>query len=261
VFHGIDMVLHFSWRFPEQGMTAAGLGSRDSFGSFRRALLLLAVFSLLGSGCGRRSPSEAADKELCAPNSVETPSEPAPAVSQEEPKAQADDLPLFVANSPFEGDGELPAEAKDDKRLWANSVLWQKAPELIVERWLSEEPRTEGKCVLIEFWATWCPPCRKSISLLNQFHKTFGDELVVTGISDEAEDTVRRFAEPRPEYSLAIDTQHRTKDALGVFGVPHVIILEPGGCVVWEGFPYLKGHELTEEVVRGILQAARKNQN
>lgn len=255
------MVLHSSWRFPEQGTTAAVLGLRGSFGSFRRVLLLAVAFGLLGSGCGRKSPSEAANEGPCAPNSIATPSEPVATVAKEEQRVQADDLSLFAANSPFEGHEELPAEAKDDKRLWANSVLWQKAPELIVEKWLSEEPRTQGKCVLIEFWATWCPPCRKSISLLNQFHKTFGGELVVIGISDEAEETVRRFAEPRPEYSMAIDTQHRTKDALGVFGVPHVILLEPGGTVVWEGFPYLKGHELTEEVVRGILQAARKNRN
>lgn len=238
-----------------------GMCLRGSFGSFGRVLLSLAAFSLFGSGCARKSSPNAVSEGPCAPNSVETPSEPASAVSQGQQGTQADDLPLFAANSPFGDDDELPAEAKDDKRLWANSVLWQKAPELIVEKWLSEEPRTEGKCVLIEFWATWCPPCRKSISLLNQFHKTLGGELVVIGISDEAEDTVRRFAEPRPEYHVAIDTQHRTKDALGVFGVPHVIIVEPGGWVVWEGFPYLKGHELTEEVVRGILQAAKKNQN
>jgi thiol-disulfide isomerase/thioredoxin len=224
-------------------------------------LLLCAAFSLIGLGCGRRLTFDAVEKAPSEANSAEIRSEPVPAVSEEQQGAAVDDLPLFAANSPFGDDDELPAEAKDEKRLWAHSVLWQKAPELVVEKWLSEKPRTAGKCVLIEFWATWCSPSRKSISLLNQFHQTFGDELVVIGISDEAEETVRRFAEPRPEYSMAIDTQHRTKDALGVFGVPHVILLEPGGSVVWEGFPYLKGHELTEEVVRGIVQAARKNRN
>ena len=140
-------------------------------------------------------------------------------------------------------------------------MLWEEAPELIVEKWLTEKPETEGKCVLIEFWATWCPPCRKSITLLNQFHKAFGEELVVIGVSHETEEAVRKFTEPRPEYYLAIDTQHRTKDALGVSGIPHVIILEPGGYVVWEGFPYLKGHELTEQVIREILQIAKEDQN
>jgi len=48
---------------------------------------------------------------------------------------------------------------------------------------------------------------------------------------------------------------------LGVFGVPHVILIEPDGHIVWEGFPYLKGYELTEQVVRRILQAAKENRD
>src|SRR4051812_13554317 len=63
----------------------------------------------------------------------------------------------------------------EDKRLWAKSVLNQKAPELVVEKWLTEKPDTKGKFVLIDFWATWCPPCRKAIPELNAFKKKFGD--------------------------------------------------------------------------------------
>jgi hypothetical protein len=50
------------------------------------------------------------------------------------------------------------------------------------------------------------------------------------------------------------------KNDLGVFGIPHCIIIEPDGYVVWEGFPLLKGHELTEEVVEKILEAGKKRQ-
>jgi cytochrome c biogenesis protein CcmG, thiol:disulfide interchange protein DsbE len=255
------MVLRPSVRSSVHGLIVVGVCLPGAFKSVGRVLLLWAAFGLLGSGCAPKSPPDAAGETPSAPNSVETPSESGLAVSQEQQGTETADLPLFAANSPFEGDDELPAKANDDKRLWAHSVLWEKAPELVVEKWLFEKPRTEGKCVLIEFWATWCPPCRKSITLLNQLHRTLSDELVVIGVSDEAEETVRRFAEPRPEYSLAIDTQHRTKDTLGVFGVPHILILEPGGYVVWEGFPYLKGHELTEQVVRRILQAAKEDRN
>jgi hypothetical protein len=39
-----------------------------------------------------------------------------------------------------------------------------------------------------------------------------------------------------------------------VKGIPHVMIIDPQGIVRWEGFPFLSGHELTEEVVKNLLR-------
>ena len=141
----------------------------------------------------------------------------------------------------------------EEKKLWAKSVLNQKAPELFVEKWLTPEPKREGKFVLIDFWATWCGPCRKAIPELNALHKKFGDRLVVIGISDEPEDKVKAMKTPAMEYASAIDTQARTKKSLEVKGIPHLILIDPQGVVKWEGFPFLEGHQLTEEVVAKIL--------
>jgi len=139
------------------------------------------------------------------------------------------------------------------KQLWAKSFLNQKAPDLIVEKWLTPEPDRRGKFTLIDFWATWCPPCREAIPELNGYHEKFGDKLVVIGISDETEAAVRALANPQIEYSIAIDTQARTKSAVGVTGIPHVLIIDPQGIVRWEGFPFLQGYELNEKVVADIL--------
>jgi cytochrome c biogenesis protein CcmG, thiol:disulfide interchange protein DsbE len=150
------------------------------------------------------------------------------------------------------------ATPKKPRRMWATSYRWAKAPELVVEKWLTDKPETKGKYVLIEFWATWCPPCRRSISLLNGFHKKYGDELVVIGISEESETDVRKLKTPKVEYYSAIDTQMRMKKEMGVFGIPHVIIVEPGGFVIWEGFPLLAEYELTEKIIEKILAVGRK---
>jgi thiol-disulfide isomerase/thioredoxin len=140
-----------------------------------------------------------------------------------------------------------------DKQIWAKRYLGQKAPKLEVEKWLTAEPDTKGKFVLIDFWATWCGPCRKAIPELNELHKKFGDKLVVIGVSDETEAKVKAMTEPKMDYAVAIDTKHRTKDAVEVKGIPHVILMDPEGIVRWEGFPLLKDEELTEKVVGDIL--------
>jgi cytochrome c biogenesis protein CcmG/thiol:disulfide interchange protein DsbE len=140
-----------------------------------------------------------------------------------------------------------------EKQIWAKSFLNQKAPELVIEKWLTKEPDRKGKFVLIDFWATWCPPCRKAIPELNNLYKKFGDRLVVIGLSDEPEAKVKGMTTPQIDYSVAIDTKARTKTAVGVSGIPHVLLIDPQGIVRWEGFPLLNGFELTEQVVADIL--------
>jgi cytochrome c biogenesis protein CcmG/thiol:disulfide interchange protein DsbE len=147
-----------------------------------------------------------------------------------------------------------PSGVAAEKRLWAKSVLDQKAPELVVERWLSKTPDTHGKFVLIDFWATWCGPCRKAIPELNDIHKTFGGKLVVIGLSDEPEDRIRAMKDPKIDYYVATDTRGRMKRQVEVKGIPHVIIIDPQGFVRWEGYPLLTGYELTPAVVKDILQ-------
>ena len=92
-----------------------------------------------------------------------------------------------------------------------------------------------GKVVLVNFWATWCPPCRAEIPDLIKLQEKYKDRLVVLGISeDEAPvDTVRAFvAEHKVNYFIAMTTPELSKVFRGVSALPTTFVLDMEGKIV-----------------------------
>ena len=120
---------------------------------------------------------------------------------------------------------------------------------MYVEKWLSEEPDIKDKFVLVDIWATWCPPCRRAIPHLNELHAKYKDRLVVIGLSNEPERDILRMAKPQIDYAVASDTQGRTSKALEVEGIPHLLLIDPEGTVRFQGLP----QALPEDELENLL--------
>jgi cytochrome c biogenesis protein CcmG, thiol:disulfide interchange protein DsbE len=141
-------------------------------------------------------------------------------------------------------DEEVPPLQTNDQgepiapKLYAKSFRGEPAPQVQIEKWITLAPALEGKFVLIEFWATWCNPCRRSISHLNELQEKFQDRLVVIGISDEPEAELRKLKDPQINYAIATDTAGRTRKAVEVVGIPHAMLIDPRGIVRFEGMPH-----------------------
>jgi thiol-disulfide isomerase/thioredoxin len=117
--------------------------------------------------------------------------------------------------------------------------------------YLGKQPDLSGKPVLVEFWATWCPPCRKSIPHLNQIYAKYKSKgLEIVGITDEDEATVKKFQQQvSMEYNIAINTPQSVYQQFGIEGIPTAFLVNKGGKIVWTGHPM----ELTEAQIQGVL--------
>jgi cytochrome c biogenesis protein CcmG/thiol:disulfide interchange protein DsbE len=155
------------------------------------------------------------------------------------------------------GKGGYPDTPKKD--LYAeNDLRGKPAPEFKVEKWLTTggEPSRKDKTVLIDFWATWCGPCKKLIPELAEWQKEFKDDLVVIGVSDEKADVVENFVKHTTiGYAIATDTQRSMMNAAKPRGIPHVLVISSDGIVRWQGLTKGATDQLTTEKLKQIIDA------
>lgn len=91
-----------------------------------------------------------------------------------------------------------------------------------------------GRWILLNFWASWCLPCREEMPSLNQLHRQFSEDLVVLGVNvGENRKTVREFIE---EYDLDFrvlrDPDGSIPARYDVHALPETWLIDPGGTIV-----------------------------
>jgi peroxiredoxin len=93
-----------------------------------------------------------------------------------------------------------------------------------------------GKVVLVNFWATWCPPCRKELPDLNALYERFGARgLVILAISDEEAAKVKPFvARQSLTYPVLLDPGRKVNDMFHVEGIPKSFVYGRDGKLVAE---------------------------
>jgi len=202
-------------------------------------ILTITISAALIIGCSKKEPAP-------QPSEEKTPA-PAAKVAQKEITP-----PVIVKPEP------KPAPVEPAK-------LGDKAASLDGLTMIKGEPVTftDGKVYVVEFWATWCPPCRTSIPHLTEIQNQFKDKSVtVIGISNESAETVKPFVEKMGDdmnYTVAVDTANKVGDgymeAFGQRGIPTAFIVDAKGNVAWVGHPMDGLDEVLEQVVEGTYDA------
>ncbi|MFL6375122.1 MAG: TlpA disulfide reductase family protein [Pyrinomonadaceae bacterium] len=94
----------------------------------------------------------------------------------------------------------------------------------------------KGKVVLVNFWATWCAPCRKEMPDLDALYTRFKDEgLVILAIDDEEVAKITPFLKDKPvSYTVLLDPGRKVNDLYRIDGIPKSFIYDRDGNLVAE---------------------------
>ena len=116
----------------------------------------------------------------------------------------------------------------------------------------------KGRVVILEFWATWCGPCRSSLPSLELIAKRYQDRGVQVLLVNVAEPPgpVRKWLEGRYEAAtVLLDRDGSVSERYGVSGIPHLVIIDREGRMVWSHQGYGGGLERNLAIILDQLLA------
>lgn len=144
------------------------------------------------------------------------------------------------------------------------------APQISVVKWLKGKPQTDlkdGKVHVVEFWATWCGPCKVGMPHMSELAKKFGNKAAFVGVdASERKDDVtlpEKFVDQAGkmmDYNIAYATPNdvMTKtwmQAGGQYGIPCAFVVDKEGKIGWVGHPLMGLEDAVQLAIDGKLDA------
>lgn len=138
----------------------------------------------------------------------------------------------------------------------------QSAPRIEIAQWLSSGVNgaapLAGRIVVLEFWATWCRPCRDMLPHMNELADRFTkDGVVFVSMSDEAPERVESFMQSYAMRTrVVLDRDEETHRRYAVQTIPTMYLIDGSGIVKWKGHPAEFDEVILANLVKGVADPA-----
>lgn len=116
----------------------------------------------------------------------------------------------------------------------------------------------KGDVVLINFWATWCGPCRKEMPVLEQIYrryKSLGFTLLAVNVEEDSEGAVRWLEQVPVSFPVLFDRDSRVSKLYDVTAMPSTVIVDRQGRVRYVHYGYTPGTEnVYQDQIRSLIR-------
>ena len=115
-----------------------------------------------------------------------------------------------------------------------------------------------GKPLIVNFWATWCPPCREEMPSMQRAHTAVSNEgigLIAINVGEDADTVAQFLADARVDFPLPIDETSMVVTSYPVRGLPTTFVVDPDGRLAYVA---TGGREWDDPALLDLVRALKK---
>ena len=171
-------------------------------------------------------------------------------------------LLLLLILLSFSGCGEQPTDTVRTA-VTSGAEVGRTAPDFTLTDMQGQQvtlSALKGKVVILNFWATWCPPCRQEMPSMEELYRTYKEQglvILAVNVEENGAPLVKRFLERTPySFPILLDGSAVVQNNYMVYRLPETFIIDRNGNVVekvtgavdWTSGPFFK---LVKSLVKG----------